>query len=74
LGWNPEKYEMTLMAGPPGLQTNITANVTFDVAIQGIDTLGSERARYDLAAMSGIVERILLATESKCRCLGFKIK
>ena len=56
-----------------GMQPNITANVTFDVAIDGIDTIGGQQARHVLAAMSRIVESILLATEAECRRLGFQL-
>jgi hypothetical protein len=74
LGWNPKENEFTLMTTHSGMQPNITANVAFDVAIDGIDTIGGQQARHVLAAMSRIVESILLATEAKCRCLGFQIK
>ena len=74
LGWNAEKHEITLAVTPPGVQARITANVSFGIAIDGIDTIRSEQAIHVLYAMSGIVERILMATEAECRRLGFQIE
>jgi hypothetical protein len=74
LGWNAEKGEVTLQVTPPGVTPKITADVSFNIAIDGIETIVGEQAAHVLHAMSGIVERILLATEAECRSLGFQIE
>ncbi len=71
IGWDPEKNEITLMSVPAGSNFRIDSLITFDIAIEGIDTLGSQPAIHVLNAMSQKVERILLATEAECRRLGF---
>ena len=75
LGWDPKRNEITLMSviSKPDANPNIDADVAFDVAIEGIETLGRERARYELAAMRGIVGRIVHTTEEVCRSLGFQL-
>ncbi len=59
------------MSVPAGSNFRIDSLITFDIAIEGIDTLGSQPAIHVLNAMSQKVERILLATEAECRRLGF---
>jgi len=74
LGWNPEKNEITLTTTPPGVTPKITADVAFNIAIEGIETIVGEQATHVLHAMSGIVERVLMATEAECRRLRFQIE
>jgi hypothetical protein len=71
--WNSEKNEITLFKAPPGMTPKVDAEVTFNIAIDGIDTIAGEQVAHVLHSMSGIVERILLATEAECRRLGFQI-
>jgi hypothetical protein len=73
-GWDPEKSEIILVTTPPGVQPRITADVTFNVAIDGIDVLEGQQASHVLHAMKRIVQGILVATETECRRLGFQIE
>jgi hypothetical protein len=73
IGWDPEEREVTLAITPPGVQPRITTDVTFDIAIEGVDAISRQQASHVLNAMSGIVGRILIATEAECRRLGFRI-
>jgi len=66
LGWSPEQNEMTLLIAPAGVQPKVTGHFSFGLAVNGIETIEGEQARYVLDAMSGIVQRILLATEAEC--------
>jgi len=70
IGWNAEKNEITLMAEPSGTNFRIDTNVTFNIAIDGIDTLDNQQAVDVLKAMAHKVEGILSATEAECRRLG----
>jgi hypothetical protein len=73
IGWDSGKNEITLMSVLPGTQADINTNITFAVAIDGVETLGGQPAVGVLHSMARIVERILVATEAKCRSLGFQL-
>jgi hypothetical protein len=71
IGWDSEKNEITLMAALPGTNFRLgVSNLTFNIAIDDIDTLESQQAIDVLEAMAHKVEGILSATEAKCRGLG----
>jgi hypothetical protein len=70
IGWDSEKNEITLMAAPAGTNFRLgVSNVTFNIAIDDIDTLGNQSAVRVLDTMADKVGRILLATEAECRRL-----
>jgi len=71
VGWDPGKNEITLMSVLPGTQTDINTNITFAVAIDGVETLGGQSAVGVLDSMARIVEGVLVATEAECRRLKF---
>ena len=71
IGWDPEKYEIILMSTQSGSHVDVDINVTFTVAIDGIETLESKSMIGVIDDMACIVERILLATKAECRRLGF---
>ena len=75
LGWDPKRNEITLMSVISKLDANpnIDADVAFDVAIEGIETLDANARATQLAAMRGIVGRIVHTTEEVCRSLGFQL-
>jgi hypothetical protein len=73
IGWDAKEQEVTLAITPPGVQPRITADVTFNVAIDGVDVINGQQASHILDAMNRTVEHILLATETECRRLGFPI-
>jgi hypothetical protein len=70
IGWDPEKYEMTLLSAPGGskFEVNETA-IAFDVSIEGIETLDSKPPTSALDSMCNEVRRLLEATEAECRRL-----
>jgi len=70
IGWDSEKGEVTLMSTLAGSNFDVNANVTFDVAIEGIETLGSKSTIAVLEAMRSEVERVLEDTKAECRSLG----
>jgi hypothetical protein len=72
ISWDSGKNEITLLSVLPGTQANINTNITFDVAIDGVDTLSGQSAVRTLNDMARIVESILMATEAECRRLGFQ--
>ena len=73
IGWDAKKNEVTLMSAEKGTNFRIDADVTFNVAIDGMDVLRGEQAVHVLKAMADKVECILLATETECRRLGFQL-
>ncbi len=73
LGWDALKREMTIMAVPSGAQANIRGHFAFDIAIDGIEVLRGQPAVSVLDAMYNEVRNCLIATEAKCRSLGFDL-
>ncbi len=71
IGWDPEKSEITLMSVPSGSNFRVDADITFNVAIDGVDVLEGQQAVHVLNAMCQKVQCILLDTEAECRRLGF---
>jgi hypothetical protein len=71
IGWDPEKYESILMSLQSGSHVDADIDITFTVAIDGIETLEGKSMIGVLDDIARIVERILLATEAECRRLGF---
>jgi hypothetical protein len=71
--WDAQKHELTLTIIQSGTTLKMESHFIFAVAIQGIEVLKSAHAPHVLNAMSGIVERVLLATEAECRRLGFDL-
>jgi len=64
---------MTLMIAKAGTNANIRGNLSFQVAIEGVEAARKQAASAILTDMRGIVERVLLATEAECRRLSLKI-
>jgi hypothetical protein len=74
VGWDPEKYEITLLSAGGVAKDEIfqiDANVAFDMAIEGIETLSGKSAITALKGMASEVEGVLKGTETECRKLGF---
>jgi hypothetical protein len=71
-GWDPDKYEMTLLTVPSGLDPHISGHFAFSVAIESIETLAGKQAIGVVEAMRDEVQSVLVATERECRRL-FKL-
>lgn len=69
--WDSEKYEITLARLPLNTSTNYRADVSLNVAIEGVETLRGKPAVAALNEMMHVVDGILSATEAECRRLGF---
>jgi hypothetical protein len=68
--WDPDKYEITLARLPLNTSTNYEANVSLNIAIEGIEALRGKPAVAVLSDMMSVVDSILSATEAECRRLG----
>jgi len=73
IGWNATEREMTLMIAKAGTNANIRGNLSFQVAIEGVEAARKQAASAILTDMRGIVERVLLATEAEFPRLSLKI-
>jgi hypothetical protein len=70
--WDSEKNEMEFARFPDGaIQGNPNFNVAFTVALDDVDeVIRGQHPIKVLRAMTGEVERILVATERECRRIG----
>ena len=73
IGWNAAEREMTMMIVKAGTNANVSGNLIFQIAIEGVEPLRGQAASAALNAMRSIVERVLLATEAECRRLGLEV-
>jgi len=73
IGWNPDKRESTLWSAPAATKTDLNLDLTFSIAVDGIDVITNQQAVSFLNAACNQIERLLLETESECRRLGFKV-
>jgi hypothetical protein len=70
LGWDREKNELKLFIVPAGSQIDVYGRISFQIAIEGIETLTDQPAIAVLDAMANIVQSIMRATEAECRRSG----
>jgi hypothetical protein len=73
IGWNDAEREMTMMIAKAGTNANIRGNLSFQIAIEGVDAVRGQAASAALNNMRDVVERVLSATEAECRRLALKI-
>jgi hypothetical protein len=73
IGWNPEKREITLWSAPAAIKTDLNLDLTFSIAIDGIDVIANHQASIFLNAAYNEIDRILIATETECRRLHFQV-
>jgi hypothetical protein len=70
LGWDAQKNELKLFMVPAGSQVDTYCRISFEIAIEGIETLTNQPAVAVLDEMANIVQSIMRATEAECRRTG----
>jgi hypothetical protein len=70
IGWDAKNRQLTLCSLPAAAKTDINLDLTFSVAVDGIDVIANQQARSFLNSACNEIERILMATETECRRLG----
>jgi hypothetical protein len=69
IGWDPVKYEVTLVSVPSGAKADINSNVAFTVAVEGIQAFSSKSIAGVLADAQSIATEVVREAEMECRRL-----
>lgn len=71
IGWDGNKREITLWSGPESTLVDLEANVTFTVAVDGMDVISNCQTTLFLTAAYQKIARIVADAEAECRRIGF---